>query len=187
MKSDWLKRKRLSVKAIKILQESTNSGEAGSEATRLAKKWINNQHQSPSLIQNDSHHCIYCMWVRLWTYYDPSPIWLLFLLRNESSTSFNHISIFWSKRLLIFWLSKLNLYELQDAPKYKSLKKLKDETFSFLACVCSSKKWELKKEYLLKFLSIQMVVFYNLPLCAIFVFLTCFLCFSIPKKLRKII
>lgn len=65
MKSDWLKRKRLSVKATKILQESTNSGEVGSETIRLAKKWINNQHQSTSLIQNDSHHCIYCMWVRL--------------------------------------------------------------------------------------------------------------------------
>lgn len=48
--------------------------------------------------------------------------------------SFNHLSIPWSKSLVIFGflVCTLNLNELQDTPTCKSLKKGKDETFSCL-------------------------------------------------------
>lgn len=126
-------------KVLKYFRKILKSGGAGSETIRLAKKWINNQHQSTSLIWNDSHHHIYCMWVGLWSNYDPSSMWLCYSYReiSPSSMSFNHLSISWSKPLLIFSFlgCALNLYQLQDTPKCKSLKKRKDETLSFLFCV----------------------------------------------------
>lgn len=78
-----------------------------------------------------------------------------FVILMEKCLSSMGLSISWSKSLLIisFLAGTLNLYELQDTAKYKSLKM---KSSSFLMPMAAKSK--SKKESLLKFLSVQMRV-----------------------------